>query len=78
MTAISFTSAGRTLSITSNITTNDIIVIDSLNKVVKKNNVEIDYSGLFPIFSPGDNNFTAEFVGSVSADVSIILPKNYL
>jgi len=78
-TALSFTDpSGRILTITTAIGVSDIIIIDSERKIVTKNAVEIDYTGAFPIFTPGSNNFTASFTGTVLVDTTIVLPKNYL
>lgn len=78
-TALSFTDpSGRIITITTAITVNDILIIDSERKIVTKNSVEIDYTGAFPIFSPWSNNFTVTFTGTVLVDTTIVLPKNYL
>lgn len=69
---------GRVLTVTTAITNGDVVLVDGDNKVVELNGTEIDFSGSFPIFSPGGNNFTVGFTGTVLADVSFILQKNYL
>lgn len=78
-TEVSFTDPdGRILTITTALTNNDILIIDSEEKIVTKNAVEIDYTGAFPIFAPGSNNFTVTFTGTILVDTTISLPKNYL
>ncbi len=69
---------GRVLTVTTALTNGDLLLVDGDNKVVELNGTEIDFSGSFPIFSPGGNNFTVGFTGTVLADVTFILQKNYL
>lgn len=40
--------------------TDDILVIDSAAKSVKLNNVDINYTGIFPTLQPGDNEWVFE------------------
>jgi len=78
-TALQFTDpSDRDLNITTAITNGDIIIINSVDKVVTKNGTEIDYTGAFPIFAPGSNNFTVTMTGTVLVDTTLTLPKNYL
>ena len=78
-TAITFTDpSGRLLTITTALTNGTVIFIDGDNKVVKKDGVEIDFTGSFPIFTPGSNNFTIGLTGTVLVDVTVIAKKNFL
>ena len=68
----------NTLTITTALTTNDILIIDSDLKTVTKNGTEIDYSGVFPIFTPWQNQYTVDFTWSVVCDMNIQAKRNYL
>lgn len=46
-------SNGQQITITRTWATNDVLIVDSVNKVVTVNNVITDYSGSFPEFAPG-------------------------
>ena len=72
------TAFGKVLIITNTFAPNDILIVNSENKTVTKNGVEIDYSGSFPIFPPGSNPFTIQYTGAVLVDVTMIQNKNYL
>lgn len=52
VTAVTLTAFGKVLTITNNFSVNDILIIDSENKTVTKNGVDIDYTGAFPAFPP--------------------------
>jgi len=79
VTAVQFSNPdGTILTITTALTTNDILIIDCANKVVTKNGVEIDYTWVFLSMTPGSNPFTVTFTGAVVVDVTLIVPKNYL
>lgn len=67
-----------TLTIATSFSNGDILIIDAGNKTITKNGTEIDYTGRFPVFSPGSNPFTFDFTGTVLVDVTVIVPKNYL
>lgn len=77
-TVVSITAFSRTISVTNTFASGDILIVNSDTKSVTKNGVEIDYSGIFPIFSPGLCSFNVAFTGTTLADVSLILAKNYL
>ncbi len=51
-------------------TAGDVLIINTLLKRVLLNGTEIDYSGVFPKFIVGTNNFTIEFV-STAHDVDL-------
>jgi hypothetical protein len=54
------------------------LIIDSDLKTVTKNGTEIDYSGVFPIFTPWQNQYTVDFTWSVVCDMNIQAKRNYL
>ena len=79
VSAIKFTDPqSRQLTITTSLTNGDIIIIDSVDKVVTKNGTEIDYTGAFPIFAPWSNTFIVTITGTALVDTTLTLPKNYL
>lgn len=44
---------GQQLTITRTWSASDVLVIDTFNRTVKVNNVEVDFSGALPLFAPG-------------------------
>lgn len=59
VTAITLTNPDTTtLVIANTFAINDILIIDAGNKIITKNGTEIDYTGVFPSFTPGSNPFT--------------------
>lgn len=60
------------------ITTNDILIIDCLEKIVTLNWTAIDYTWSFPSLLYWSNVFTILINGTFTCDISILYPKNYL
>jgi len=56
----------------------DVLIVDWINKEVKKNWVDIDFTGVFPEFSSYSNPFTLWFTGTTLVDTTIIYENNYL
>lgn len=57
----------------------DVIVIDSENKSVQINGVEVDYDGIFPELDIGTNEFTIDVTGTAVEHTSTIkYRKTYL
>ena len=67
-----------TMTITTSLVINDILIVNARTKVVTKNGTEIDYSGVFPNFRVGSNPFTVTITGTVLVDVTCTASKNYL
>jgi Phage tail protein len=75
---LSLTCRNRTIAIFRTLSPGDILVIDCDGKQVLHNGVSIDYSGMFPVFSPGSNPFHTVISGTTLADLTVIVAKNYL
>lgn len=75
ITGLTFTNNDRSesMSVTTAISTGDVIIFDTETKTVTKNGVEIDYSGVFPIFSLGTNSYTIALAGGGSANWDLTL-----
>lgn len=56
----------------------DVLIIDCDGKTVKHNGAAVDYSGMFPTFSPGSNPFHTVITGTALVDLTAIAAKNYL
>lgn len=69
---------GNTITVNGSFVAGDILVIDSENKRVLKNSVEIDYDGTFPVFTPGACQFYIGITWTTLADITLVLPKNFL
>lgn len=78
VTSVAFDCGGRTLTISETIATNDVILIDSLNKTVTLNGTLKDYTGTFPFFDIGTNILTFTINGTFSMDISILFRRNFL
>lgn len=77
-TALSVTSQWKTITMTTAFTQNDILIIDSKNKSITKNGVEIDYTGQFPSFPPWSCPFQVAITWTSLLDLTAVVPKNYL
>jgi hypothetical protein len=78
LTSATLVSGGNALTISSALTTGDILIVDSKKEKVTKNGVEIDSTGIFPEFSPGSTAISFSGVGTFSLDTSIVAPKTFL
>jgi len=77
-TELQINAFGLSLTIPSTYANNDVLIVDSKNKSVTKNGVEIDYTGQFPKFPPGSCPFQIAITGTSLLDLTAIIPKNYL
>lgn len=64
---------GQSITINRDWDTDDVLEVDSYNKTVKVNGIEVDYSGVIPEFKTGDGNWyytdtftTRTFTGTVT------------
>lgn len=64
--------------INENISTDDIVEIDTINKVVTINDASIDFGGKFPKLEAGVNNLNVVSNGTYDYDISVLFSKNYL
>jgi len=80
LSTITFETWWYTISITETITDDDILIIDSENKIVTLNGTDIDYVWPLPVFQVGTNSFELTFTpaSTVSMDMITIYKKNYL
>lgn len=78
VTSISIETNNRNITLTWNITAGDIVIIDCLNRVVKKNNVIQDYSWTFLKLNPWLNTITYTINWTFVCDISNIFRSNYL
>lgn len=79
ITQAEFLLNGDKLTVTQALVATDILVLDCENKKVTLNGDEIDYTGIFPDFTVGDNNFEITMTGSArNYDLSISYKKLYL
>ena len=53
-------------------------MIDCDQKTVTHNGANVDYSGMFPVFSSGSNPFHTVITGTATVDLTAIVAKNYL
>lgn len=77
--AFSNTTNGDEISITETIAINDVIVIDSEQKSLTLNGVEVAYDGIFPELDIGSNDITITSTGtSIEYTATIKYRKTYL
>ena len=75
---ISFVYNGNTITINETIATSDILIIDSREKKVTLNDVEVDYTGIFPIFETGLQSYEVQVNGTKNFDTNIKFFNTYL
>jgi hypothetical protein len=68
----------RTVTINETIPSNAIVTIDWVNKLVKVNNTEVDYTGRFPEIKNGSNLVSIHINGTMTCDLTILYKNNYL
>ena len=71
-TSVAITLQWRTITWTGGITTGDLLVIDCLNKEVRKNNIIQDYTWTFQKLVVGVNPITYTIDGAFSCDISTL------
>jgi len=73
------TTNGEEVKISEPISAGDVVIFDSEEKKVTINNVEVEYSGRFPILQVGLNSITIEMIGtSASTDITAKHKNQYL
>lgn len=55
-TNLAITQNGVSLNIPVSVTDGDIVLVDCEKKVIQKNGVDLDYTGIFPVLHPGSNS----------------------
>lgn len=79
ITSVSLLYQGQTITITEAFADWDILTIDAIEKVVKKNNTPIDYDWVFTRLEPGDNvcELTFNAGATVNAQLTTSFFKTY-
>ena len=71
---------GQTISITRTWVAGETLVIDTFNRTVMVDSVEVDFTGAFPIFEPGASSliYTDDFTTSRTFDIDVDYYPRYL
>jgi len=77
-TSVSLTDQRKTITITETFASNDVLVINGLDRSVKLNGSEIDYDGEFLEIFPNTNFIDIDIDGSWEADFVFVNRKNYV
>ena len=75
---ITFNIWDNTLTINKSLTASDTIIIDCVQKTVKINNIDVDYSWVFPILEVWVNSYTIWINGTVNYNITLSYFNNYL
>jgi len=78
VTSLSITIWGIWITINESISDNDILVIDGREKIVKLNDVEKDFDGIFPLLETWSNTVIFTINGTFSVDISMVYKLNLL
>ncbi len=81
ITAISFTNTttGEEVSITESLSTGDVVIFDSEQKIVTVNGTEVEFSGVLPELIVGLNSYTIDLTGtSATVDITAKHKNQYL
>lgn len=76
--AMTFDLNNRRLTVNETINDGDVLLFDSIEKTVKINGIEVDYTGTFPQLIYGDNSFQFEINGTPDLDITVLYATNYL
>lgn len=68
----------RTITISENISDNDVIVINSEEKTVKINDIKVDYDGLFPELNIDGNAISFTINWTFEVDINVLNKVNYV
>lgn len=79
LTTIEFTNdtSGESITLTETFSGGDTVIINTNTKTVTQNGTEIDYSGVFPTFVVGTNNYTIDYTSTAHDIDSTITWQNY-
>lgn len=79
LSVITLSDGINTLTLTQTFNNGDVIIIDFDTWIITKNAVPIDYTGSFPTWEPGNNNFTLTTTATArNLDLEISYYKTYL
>lgn len=72
-------STGQAISITRTWVVDDVLVVNTFDNTVKVNDVEVDFTGAFPTFEPGEHDITySDDLTTRTFDYSVVYAKRYL
>lgn len=79
ITSVELTYQWQTITITQSFADGDILTIDAVNKLVKRNNTELDFDWVFTQLDVGDNIVDLEFNwgATVSGQLTTLFYKTY-
>lgn len=78
VSSLTITVSGVAFNVLEVITSWDLLIIDSEEKTATINGLVVDYSGIFPTFTPGANSISVTFVWTCTVDTTIVSAKTYL
>lgn len=77
-TNLTFETGDFSISIDNTFNDNDILIIDSFNRDVTLNGSSIDFDGVFPILSKGNNSFNITSNGTYELTAAVSFRKTFI